>query len=134
MEVKPDDKLSVHTTTLESSSGKSVRRPSVAHSVVPSLSYQNGNAEPAREGWTASALEIEEPTTVSGKKVYTDYPEGGFGWVIVFCESVTRTRQHDSLHLHWLTPDSQARSSCVSSSWASSTHGASFKMRFTKRD
>lgn len=80
------DKLAAHTTGLASPSGKSIRRPSVAHSSVPTLSYQNGSAEPAREGWTAEALEMEEPPTVSRRKVYTDYPEGGFGWVIVFCK------------------------------------------------
>jgi hypothetical protein len=94
MEAKPDDKISVHTTTLESPSGKSVRRPSVANSAVPSLSYQNGSPRLAREGWTAEALEIEEPTTPTTKKEYTDYPEGGFGWVIVFCESLILFHGH----------------------------------------
>ncbi|GHJ86260.1 hypothetical protein NliqN6_2662 [Naganishia liquefaciens] len=85
MDDRDVDKLAARTTGLQSPSGKSIRRPSVAASPAPTLSYQNGRADSAREDWTAEALEIEEPPTVSTRKEYTDYPEGGFGWVVVFC-------------------------------------------------
>jgi hypothetical protein len=83
----PDDaKSTAHTSTLESPTKKPLRRPSVPASIaasIPHLSYLNEAArDSVRERWNGEALEIEE-SSATRKKEFTDYPEGGFGWVIV---------------------------------------------------
>ncbi|KAJ9097537.1 hypothetical protein QFC19_006711 [Naganishia cerealis] len=79
------DKISVHTTSLEAA--KDIRRSS-----IPQLAYRNEftgtHAISRHEGWMGETLEIEEPGNKARTRVYTDYPEGGFGWVIVFCKSI----------------------------------------------
>ncbi|KAJ9107351.1 hypothetical protein QFC21_000801 [Naganishia friedmannii] len=76
------DKKSVHTTSLESN--KNLRRPSIPQQ-VPQLAYQNEDTHGTQEGWSGETFQIEEPRIKAKHKVYTDYPEGGFGWVVVFC-------------------------------------------------
>ncbi|KAJ9123358.1 hypothetical protein QFC22_001557 [Naganishia vaughanmartiniae] len=75
-------KMSVHTTSLEST--KDLRRPSIPQQ-LPQLAYQNEDIQATQEGWSGEALQIEEPRTTSKHRVYTEYPEGGFGWVVVLC-------------------------------------------------
>lgn len=79
-------KTMAHSSTLESPPKKALRRPSVAASVVPHLSYlDEAVGDSVRERWNGEALEVEEPRS-TGRKEFTDYPEGGFGWVIVGCK------------------------------------------------
>lgn len=81
-------KTMAHSSTLESPSKKALRRPSVAASPIPHLSYLNeAVGDSVRERWSGEALEIEEPPATR-RKEFTDYPEGGFGWVIVGCEYI----------------------------------------------
>lgn len=79
-------KTMAHTSTLESPTKESLRRPSVPAS-IPHLSYLNeAVGGSVRERWNGEALEIEEPPATR-RKEFTDYPEGGFGWVVVACKS-----------------------------------------------
>jgi hypothetical protein len=89
------DKKAVHTTSLEST--KDLRRSSIPQQ-LPQLAYQHEDTRETQEVWFGETLQIEEPRAGTKNRVYTDYPEGGFGWVVVFCKSIAASFYPAPLH------------------------------------
>lgn len=132
VEEPSEAKWTAHTSTLEAPTKKSLRRPSVPAS-VPHLSYLNEAVrDSVRERWNGEALEIEEPSATR-RKEFTDYPEGGYGWVIVASKSATEFIQYIRISIT-LYPCRQVHSCCASFTWASSMRGALCRMRCTSKD